>query len=224
MSLDGRLQGRIAFVTGASRGLGAAIALELAREGAHPIITGRTVGGLEATDDAIRAIGGQATLLPLDLTEFDKIDHTAAAILERFGKLDILVGNAASLGTLGPMGHISPAKWQKTLDLNLTANWRLIRAFDPLLRRSEAGRALFSTCSYAQDPIAYWNIYAVSKAGLEMMVKVWEAELKLTQIKVSLVDPGTLATRLRAEAFPGENPETQPKPEVAARKFIEAAV
>lgn len=224
MSVEGRLQGRVAFVTGASRGLGAAIAIELAREGAHPIITGRTVGGLEATDDAIRSLGGQATLLPLDLTEFDKIDHTAAAIFERFGKLDILVGNAASLGTLGPMGHISPAKWQKTLDLNLTANWRLIRAFDPLLRRSEAGRALFPTCAYGHDPVAYWNIYAVSKAALEMMVKVWEAELKLTKIKVALIDPGPMATRLRSEAFPGENPETQAKPEIAARMFVEASV
>ncbi len=224
MSIEGRLTGRVALVTGASRGLGAAIAIALAREGAHPIITARTVGGLEATDDAIQALGGQATLLPLDLTEFDKIDHTAAAIFERFGKLDILVGNAAMLGTLGPMGHLTPAKWQKTLDLNLTANWRLIRAFDPLLRRSEAGRALFPTCAQGQDPIAYWGVYAVSKAALEMMVKVWEAELNLTKIKVALIDPGPMATKLRAEAFPGENPETQPSPDLAASRFVEAAI
>lgn len=224
MSIEGRLTGRVALVTGASRGLGAAIAVALAREGAHPIITARTVGGLEATDDAIRALGGQATLLPLDLTEFDKIDHTAAAIFERFGRLDILVGNAAMLGTLGPMGHLTPAKWQKTLDLNLTANWRLIRAFDPLLRRSDAGRALFPTCAQGRDPVAYWGVYAVSKAALEMMVRVWEAELKLTKIKVSLIDPGPMATKLRAEAFPGENPETKPSPEVAALKFADAAI
>lgn len=224
MTIESRLAGRTAFVTGASRGLGAAIACGLAAEGAHVIITARTVGGLEETDDAIRALGGTATLLPLDLTEFEKIDHTAAAIFERFGGLDILVGNAASLGTLGPMGHMSPAKWQKTLDLNLTANWRLIRAFDPLLRRSEAGRALFPTCAYGHDPVAYWGIYAVSKAGLEMMVKVWEAELKLTKIKVSLIDPGIMATRLRFEAFPGEDPVTQPTPAEAARRFVEAAV
>jgi NAD(P)-dependent dehydrogenase (short-subunit alcohol dehydrogenase family) len=224
MTIEGRLTGRTALVTGASRGLGAAIAVGLAREGAHPILIARTVGGLEETDDAIRAIGGSATLLPLDLTEFDKIDHTAAAIFERFGGLDILVGNAAGLGMLGPMGHISPAKWQKTLDLNLTANWRLIRAFDPLLRRSEAGRALFPTCAHGHDPVAYWNIYAISKAGLEMMVKVWEAELKLTKIKVALIDPGIMATRLRMEAFPGEDPATQPSPEAAARRFVEAAL
>ena len=224
MSIEGRLTGRVALVTGASRGLGAAIAVALAREGAHPIITARTVGGLEATDDAIQAVGGQATLLPLDLTDFDKIDHTAAAIFERFGKLDILVGNAAMLGTLGPMGHLTPAKWQKTLDLNLTANWRLIRAFDPLLRRSESGRALFPTCAQGHDPIAYWGVYAVSKAALEMMVKVWEAELSLTKIKVSLIDPGTMATKLRAEAFPGENPATQPAPDAAALRFVEEAI
>lgn len=224
MTIEGRLTGRVALVTGASRGLGAAIAIALAREGVHPIITARTVGGLEATDDAIQALGGQATLLPLDLTEFDKIDHTAAAIFERFGKLDILVGNAAMLGTLGPMGHLTPAKWQKTLDLNLTANWRLIRAFDPLLRRSEAGRALFPTCAQGRDPIAYWGIYAVSKAALEMMVKVWEAELSLTKIKVALIDPGPMATKLRTEAFPGENPATQPSPDAAASRFVEAAI
>ena len=224
MTIEGRLAGRVALVTGASRGLGAAIAIALAREGAHPIITARTVGGLEATDDAIQALGRQSTLLPLDLTEFDKIDHTAAAIFERFGKLDILVGNAAMLGTLGPMGHLTPAKWQKTLDLNLTANWRLIRAFDPLLRRADAGRALFPTCAQGQDPIAYWGAYAVSKAALEMMIKVWEAELSLTKIKVSLINPGIMATKLRAEAFPGENPASQPGPDAAARLFVEAAI
>ncbi len=224
MTIEGRLTGRVALVTGASRGLGAAIAVALAREGAHPIITARTVGGLEATDDAIQSFGGQATLLPLDLTEFDKIDHTAAAIFERFGKLDILVGNAAMLGTLGPMGHLTPAKWQKTIDLNLTANWRLIRAFDPLLRRSEAGRALFPTCTQGRDPIAYWGAYAVSKAALDMMIKVWEAELSLTKIKVSLIDPGIMATKLRSEAFPGESPDLQPGPDAAALRFVEAAV
>lgn len=224
MTIEGRLAGRVALVTGASRGLGAAVAIALAREGAHPIITARTVGGLEATDDAIRAIGGQATLLPLDLTEFDKIEQTAAAIFERFGKLDILVSAAAMLGTLGPMGHLTPTKWQKTIDLNLTANWRLIRAFDPLLRRAEAGRALFATCAQGQEPIAYWGAYAVSKAALEMMVKVWEAELNLTKIKVGLIDPGPMATRLRAEAFPGEDPATQPTPDAAARRFVEAVI
>jgi len=224
MSIEGRLKGRVAFVTGASRGLGAAIAIALAKEGAHVVLAARTVGGLEAVDDAIQAAGGTATLVPLDLADHGKIDQLGAQLAERYGKLDILVGNAAALGTLGPMGHISPAKWQRTLDLNLTANWRLIRAFDPLLRHAEAGRALFPTCTYGHDPVAYWNIYAISKAGLEMMVKVWEAELNLTRIKVALIDPGPMATRLRYEAFPGENPDTQPSPDAAAQRFVEAAL
>jgi NAD(P)-dependent dehydrogenase (short-subunit alcohol dehydrogenase family) len=219
-----RLAGRIALVTGASRGLGGAIATALGSEGAHVVLAARTVGGLEETDDAIRAAGGTATLVPVDLTDFEQVDRLGAAIYERFGKLDILVGNAGRLGVLTPMGHLDPQVWQQVLDLNLTANYRLIRVCDPLLRRSEAGRALFPTTDVGHVPTAYWAAYAVSKAGLEMMVRTWEAELRLTPIKVALIDPGPVATRLRAAAFPGENPATITQPAEAARAFVEAAL
>jgi NAD(P)-dependent dehydrogenase (short-subunit alcohol dehydrogenase family) len=219
-----RLAGRIALVTGASRGLGAAIATALGAEGAHVVLVGRTVGGLEETDDAIRAAGGSASLVPMDLTDFEKIDQLGAALYERFGKLDILVGNAGRLGVLTPMGHLDPKVWQQVLDLNLTANWRLIRIIDPLLRLSDAGRALFPTADVGSAPTAYWAAYAISKAGLEMMVRTWEAELRLTRIKVALIDPGPVATRLRATAFPGEDPAELTQPHEAARAFVEAAL
>ena len=220
----GRLSGKVALVTGASRGLGAAIAIGLAAEGAHLIIAARTVGGLEETDDSIRQVGSQATLVPIDLRDHDKIDHLALGINERFGRLDILVGSAAILGMLGPMGHTDPKLWNEVMELNVTANWRLIRALDPALRASPAGRAIFTTCSAGHEPVAYWNAYAVSKAALEMMVRVWEAELRLTNIKVSLIDPGPVSTRLRATAFPGEDRSLLKQPAEAIRRFIEAAI
>jgi len=220
----GRLQGRIALVTGASRGLGAAIARRFAAEGAHLILVARTQGGLEELDDEIRAAGGTAaTLLPLDLRDFDKIDQMGAAIHQRFGRLDVLVGNAATLGRLSPMGHFEPTGWGEVMALNLTANWRLIRSLDPLLRVSEAGRAIFVTCAAARDLEPYWGAYAASKAALEAMVRIYAAELGLTKATANLVDPGIMGTRLRKQGFPGEDAATLSTPENAAGIFVTLA-
>ena len=164
----GRLAGKVALITGASRGIGAAVAERFAAEGAHVVLAARTVGGLEEVDDLVRAVGGMATLVPLDLREFIKIDELAAALLDRWGRLDIVVGNAAELGTFSPLGHIEPTTWTEVMDLNLTANWRLIRAMDPLLRSAPDGRAIFVTSAVARGVFPYWGPYAVSKAGLEM--------------------------------------------------------
>ncbi len=218
---EGRLAGRIALVTGASRGIGAAVARRFAAEGAQLVLVARTVGGLEEVDDEIRAAGGKAaTLVPLDLRDFEQIDRLGASLYERHGRLDTLVGNAAILGVLSPTGHIAPKTWQETLDVNLTANWRLIRSLDPLLRQSKAGRAVFVTSGVASGAFAYWAPYAVSKAGLEMLVKTYAAEVVKTALKVNLVDPGGLRTRLRAEAFPGEDPESLPPPESVTDLFV----
>jgi NAD(P)-dependent dehydrogenase (short-subunit alcohol dehydrogenase family) len=220
----GRLAGRVALVTGASRGIGAAIARGLAAEGAHLILIARTIGGLEETDDAIQRLGGAATLVPLDLADFGKIDQMAAALYERFGRLDILVGNAGILGSLGPLGHLDPELFQRVLNVNLTANWRLIRAFDPLLRQAPAGKVLFTGCAAGREPVAYWSAYAVAKAGLEMMAKLYRAELDGTRLSVEVIDPGPVATKLRREAFPGEDQSRLPSADEAARVFIEKAV
>jgi len=207
------LRDRIALVTGASRGIGAAVSVRLAELGAHVILVARTQGGLEEVDDAIRATGGTATLTPLDLTEFDKIDQLGAALYERYKKLDILVGNAGILGTLGPINHLDPKVWDQTIGINLTANWRLIRSFDPLLRQSDAGRAVFITSTAGQISRAYWSVYAVSKCGLEMLVKTYAHEVEKTSIKVNLFNPGGTRTNMRAEAFPGEDPMTLKTPD-----------
>src|ERR1700674_1897690 len=199
-----RLQGRLALITGASRGIGAAVARRFAAEGAQLILVARTQGGLEERDDEIRALGGQATLLPLDLRDFDKIDQMGAAFYRRFGKLDVLVGNAGVLGALSPMGHFAPETWAEVIDVNLTANWRLVRSLDPLLRLSEAGRAIFTTCAAAREATPYWGAYAASKAALETMVRIYAGEVTKTKIKVNLVDPGIVRTNLRAQGFPGE--------------------
>jgi len=219
-----RLSGRIALVTGASRGLGAAIARRYAAEGAHLILVARTQGGLEELDDEIRAAGGEpATLLPLDLRQFDKIDQMGAAINQRFGRLDVLVGNAAVLGTLSPTGHIEPKAWDEVIATNLTANWRLIRSLDPLLKKSEAGRAIFVTCGAARAHTAYWGAYAASKAALEAMVRVYADELGITAVKANLVDPGNLATKLRAKGFPGEDRTKLRQPADATEPFVALA-
>jgi NAD(P)-dependent dehydrogenase (short-subunit alcohol dehydrogenase family) len=218
-----RLEGRIALITGASRGIGAAVARRFAAEGAHVVLVARTVGGLEETDDEIRRAGGAATLVPLDLAEFEKIDQMAAAVFQRFERLDVLVGNAALLGTITPMGHIDPQEWQQVFDVNVTANWRLIRMFDPLLRRSEAGRAIFVTSGIAQGVFPYWGAYAASKAALEMMVKTWAGEITRTKIRANLLDPGVVRTRMRARAFPGENPDTLKPPEAVTDAFVALA-
>jgi NAD(P)-dependent dehydrogenase (short-subunit alcohol dehydrogenase family) len=220
-----RLSGRIALVTGASRGIGAAVAKRFAAEGAQVILLARTVGALEELDDEIRGAGGnQATLLPLDLRQFDKIDQMAVALHRRFGRLDVLVGNAGVLGTLSPMGHFEPKTWAEVMEVNLTANWRLIRALDPLLRLSQGGRAVFTTCAAAREPLPYWGAYAASKAAIEMLVRIYAAEVANTALKVNLVDPGIVGTRLRTKGFPGEDHAKLRTPEDVTEPFVAAAM
>jgi len=218
-----RLDGRIALVTGASRGIGAAVALRLAEAGAHVVLTARIVGGLEEVDDAIRAKGGKATLVPFDLRDFDRIDALGAALHERFGRLDILVAAAGVLGTLSPMGHFDPKVWQEVIDVNLTANWRLIRSLDPLLRLSTAGRAIFVTCAAGRERVPYWGAYAASKAALEAVVKIYAGEVEQTALRVNLIDPGPVSTRLRATAFPREDRARLKLPEDIADGFLDLA-
>src|ERR1700728_2261856 len=208
--MPGRLAGKIALITGASRGIGAAVAERFAAEGAHLVLAARTPGGLEETDDRVRAQGGTATLVPVDLREFDKIDQLALSLYDRWRRLDILVGNAGEFGTFSPLGHIDPKAWAEIVDLNLTVNWRLIRAMDPLLRAAEAGRAIFVTSGIARAARPYWGPYAVSKAGLEMLVKIYAGEIANTRIRANLLDPGIRRTRLRARAYPGEDPAHLP--------------
>src|SRR6476469_3793374 len=185
-----RLADRLALVTGASRVIGRAVALAYAREGAHLILVGRTAGALEEVDDEIRALGGSATLLTLDLKTQDKIDALGPTIYQRWNKLDILVGNAGILGPLSPLGHVTAAAWNEVLEINLTANWRLIRTLDPLLRRSEAGRAIFVTCGVTTAVFPYWGAYAASKAGLETLGRTYAGEVTKTDLRVNLLDPG----------------------------------
>ncbi len=217
------MSGRVAVVTGASRGLGAAAAVALAESGAHVVLVARTVGGLEAIDDKIKATGGTATLVPLDLTEFDKIDMLAASLHDRFGRTDIIVGNAGMLGALTPVAHLDPKIWDKLLALNVTVNARLIRAFDPLLRASDAGRAIFVTAGVARKLEAYWGPYAATKAALEAMTRAWAMELSRTSVKVNLLDPGAIATGLRAQAFPGEPAGEATDPTKLGPLFIDLA-
>ncbi|MEE2688704.1 MAG: SDR family NAD(P)-dependent oxidoreductase [Pseudomonadota bacterium] len=220
--MTGRLNGRIALVTGASRGIGRAVALRFAEEGAHLILTARTVGGLEEVDDLVRGRGGNATLVPMDLSQVDEIDRLGAAIHQRFGRLDVLVANAAMLGVLSPVGHIEPLVWDETIRLNLTSNYRIIRSLDPLLRQSEAGRAIFVTSGAARGK-AFWGAYAATKAGLESLVKCYAKEMENTNIRVNLLSPGATRTGMRASAFPGENPKTIKMPESIASLFLELA-
>lgn len=223
-SQKGRLAGRVALVTGASRGLGAAIAARYAEEGAQLVLTARTVGGLEESDDAVRAAGAEAaTLVPLDLRMEDGIERLSQAIAERYGRLDVLVGNAGVLGSMGPLTHCKPETWNEVLEINLTANWRLLRAFDPLLRQSEAGRAIFVSSGAAAEPRAYWGAYAVTKAALEMMVGIYAAEVAKTQVRANLVDPGRLRTAMRAKAYPGEDPDSLPDPASVTECFVRLA-
>lgn len=219
-----KLNGRIALITGASRGIGAAVARLFASHGAHVILTARTTGGLEETDDAIRDAGGAATLVPLDLRDFDQIDHMATATAERFNRLDILVGNAAVLGVLGPTGDMMPEVWQEVMDVNVTANWRLIRSFDPLLRKSDAGRAIFVTSGVTSCVFPYWSAYAASKASLEILARTYAGEVQKTSIHVNLLDPGIVATAMRVVAFPGEDAATLAQPDDIAPAFLELAL
>jgi NAD(P)-dependent dehydrogenase (short-subunit alcohol dehydrogenase family) len=212
--------GQVAVVTGASRGIGRDIALGLAEMGAHIVAVARTEGGLTELDDEIKAVGGSATLVPLDLKDFAGIDRLGAAIFERWKRLDILVGNAGILGKLSPLGHVDPKVWDEVMAVNVTANWRLIRSLDPLLRLSEGGRAVFVTSGLAQRCWAYWGPYSVSKAALEALVKTYAAELEQTNVRVNLFSPGATATRMRAQAMPGEDPATLPSARAVARSML----
>jgi NAD(P)-dependent dehydrogenase (short-subunit alcohol dehydrogenase family) len=218
-----RLEGRIALVTGASRGLGAAVARRYAAEGAHVVLLARTTKGLKQIDDAIRKLGATATLVPLDLRQFELIDAMAQSLHQRFGRLDVLVSCAAVLGHLAPTGHFEPALWQEVIDVNLTANWRLIRALDPLLRLSSAGRAIFATCAAAHEAGPYWSAYGASKAGLEAMVRSYASEIAQSTIRGNLVDPGPLRTELRFAAFPFEDRAKLRAPEDATEPFVALA-
>ncbi len=218
-----RLKDRIALITGASRGIGAAIAKRYAAEGAHVICLARTTGGLEELDDEIRALGGSATLIPLDLAKTEMIDGLAAPLLERFGKIDILVGNAGIFGRLTPLHQFPPNLWEEVFKVNVHANQRLIRAVHPLLFASEAGRAIFVTSTVSRDIRAYWGAYAASKAALDNMIMGYAKEVAQTNIRVNLVNPGGTRSKMRAEAFPGEDPNTLPKPEDITEVFVALA-
>ena len=204
---------RIALVTGASRGLGNAVALELARRGVHVVATARTQGALEALDDAIRAMGLEATLLPLDLLEGETIDQVGPSLYARFGRLDILVHAAGMLGTLTPAHHITERDWTQTMAVNASAAWRLIRTAGPLLLAAEAGRAVFVTDARATEPRAFWGTYGASKAAQHNLVLAWAEESDTTRLRINLAEPPPMATRLRRFAMPGEDQETLPKPE-----------
>lgn len=208
------LSGRTALITGASRGIGRAIALACARAGAHVVAVARTVGALEELDDTIRSeTGAAATLIPLDLRDADKIDTIGPALAQKFGRLDILVANAGMLGTLGPLPHADAREWQRVMDVNCNANFRLIRTLDPLLRAAPAGRAVFVSSGLAHKPLAYWGAYCASKAALDMMIRVYAAETEKTTLRVNLLDPGIVDTTMLAQAFPGGYQGPTRKPE-----------
>ncbi len=215
-----QLENRVAVVTGASRGLGRAIALALAKEGAHIIAMARTQGGLEELDDEIKALGGSATLVPSDIKDYAAIDRLGAAIFERWKKLDILIGNAGILGKLTPLPHLDPKVFDDVMAVNVTANFRLLRSLDPLLRASDAGRAVFVTSGLAQKCWAYWGSYSMSKAALEAMVRTYALENEQSAIRANCFSPGATRTKMRAQAMPGEDPETLPSAEDVAAQII----
>ena len=218
------LEGSLALVTGASRGIGRAVARDLARAGAHVVALARTQGALEELDDEIRRMGGEATLVPCDIKDFDALDRLGAAIHQRWGKLDVFVGNAGLLGPITPLGHVDPKQWDDVLAVNVTANWRLIRSLDPLLRASAAGRVVLisSGAGHRAEFRPYWGPYAISKAALDALARTYAAETATTsQVKVMTVNPGPLRTRMRAAAMPGEDPETLKAPEALSPKIIE---
>ena len=211
---------RIALVTGASRGIGRAAAVALAAAGHHVICVARTVGGLEEADDAVRSAGGSATLVPLNLRDGEALDRLGASIFERWGRLDAFFGNAGVLGALSPLPHLEPKLFDELLAVNITANWRLIRSLDPLLRQSDAGRVLFVSSSLARRPRAFWGGYAMSKAALESLALTYAAECDSTNIRVNILNPGATRTRMRAKAMPGEDPATLPTPEEIAPLIV----
>jgi NAD(P)-dependent dehydrogenase (short-subunit alcohol dehydrogenase family) len=215
------MSGRVALVTGASRGIGRAAAKALAGEGAHVILVARTVGGLEEVDDEIQRAGGTATLVPLDLKDFPALDRLGASIYERWGKLDAFLGNAGTLGALTPLSNLEPKMFQELIDINVTANWRLIRSLDPLLKKSDAGRALFVTTGAARKHMPFWGAYAITKAALESLVLTYAAECASTNVKANLLSPGPMRTRMRAKAMPGEDPQSLQPPEAVASMIVE---
>ena len=217
------LSGRVALVTGASRGIGYFIAKELAAAGAHVIAVARTVGGLEELDDEVKQAGGQTTLVPLDLADMTGIDRLGGAIHERWGKLDVMVANAGVLGVLGPIGHIEAKVFDKVMLLNVNAVWRLMRTTDPLLRLSDAGRAILMSSGAAHSARAFWGPYAASKAALEALARSWADETKNTALRVNSVNPGATRTAMRAQAMPGEDPMTLPHPSEVAKKIVALA-
>ncbi len=221
---EGRLKGRIALITGASRGIGRAVALRFAREGAHLILTARTQGALEEVDDEIQELTGEsATLVPVDLMDFDNIDQMGGAVFERFKRLDILVGNAGLLTSLTPVAQVRPKDWDRVMALNVTANYRLLRSFDPLLRASDAGRAIFVSSTVTQGVWPFWGVYSVSKAALESMVRTYASEIGKTSIRANILNPGPTRTTMRHVAYPGEDPETLKSPEEVTGSFVQLA-
>ena len=218
-----QLDKRIALITGASRGIGKAVALAFAKEGAHIIATATTRGALEELDDEIQSLGGSATLLPMNLLKTNKLDELGPTIYQRWGKLDIFVGNAGVLGPMSPLTHIKDYDWSQTIELNLTANFKLIRTLDPVLKQSEAGRAIFVTSSAARKHKAFWGPYSVSKAGLESLVKTYADEISNSTVKANLINPGATATQMRAKAYPGEDQTTLTQPEDLTGLFIKMA-
>jgi NAD(P)-dependent dehydrogenase (short-subunit alcohol dehydrogenase family) len=215
------LADHIALVTGASRGIGRATALLLAQAGAHVVAVARTVGGLEEVDDAAKAAGSSATLVPLDMCDYPGIYRLATALNERYQHLDILIGNAAVVGQRSPLDHVEPQNWDEAMAVNLTANWHLIRAMNPLLRRAKAGRAVFITSGAATHARAYAGPYSVSKAALNALARTYADETSSTPVRVNLFNPGPTRTRMRAFVMPGEDPTTLPTPEQVAEKIVE---
>lgn len=214
--------GKTALVTGASRGIGAAVALGLAKAGAHVIALARTVGGLEELDDRIQAVGGKATLLPMDLLRLEDVDKIGPTVVERFGGLDILIGNAGILGPLSPVGHVKPQDWEKVFKINFMANVRLVRTLDPVLHAAKAGRILFTTSAIADDVPAYWAPYAASKSALNTFVKVYAAETEDTALRINAIHPGSVATAMMDDAFPGGAPFPVKQPEDVVADFLAA--
>ena len=217
---DKPLAERIALVTGASRGIGYATALALARAGAHIVAVARTVGGLEELDDAVRAEGASATLVPLDLDDFDGIARLALALNERYQRLDILIGNAGLLGPVSPLGHVDPKDFERVMRINVAANLQLIRCMDPLLRIAPAGRVVFISSGAAHNARAYVGPYSIAKAALEMLARTYAAETVTTRVRVNLINPGPTRTRMRAQFMPGEDPATLPAPDRVADAIV----
>lgn len=219
---DISFQGKLALVTGASRGIGRSVAIQLAKAGAKVICTARTQGALEDLDDEIQGLGlDPAVLVPMDLKDGDAIDRLGGTVAQKWGKLDILIGNAGVLGPITPVSHIQPRNWDEVFAVNVTAQWRLIRAFDPLLRAAEHGRAIFVSSGAVTKNKPYWGAYAASKAASDHLAKTYAAETEQSNLRVNLINPGATRTMMRAAAYPGEDPLTLPHPDEVARLFLQ---